>query len=73
MRETEMKSQEAMIWKHLRREPITPLVALKEYGCFRLAARIFDLRSRGVPIVTDNITRLGKTFAQYRIEKHGTG
>jgi hypothetical protein len=66
-------SQTAQIWKHLRREPITPLVALRDYNCFRLAARIYDLRSRGVPIVTDNITRLGKTFAQYRIEKNGTG
>ena len=66
-------SQNAQIWNHLRGGPITPMMALREYNCFRLAARIFDLRNKGVAIVTDKITRNGKTYAQYRIEKNGTG
>ena len=66
-------SQTAQIWKHLRHGPITPMVALREYNCFRLAARIYDLRRKGVNIVTNDITRNGKTYAQYRIEKNGTG
>ena len=66
-------SQTAQIWKHLRHGPITAMVALREYNCFRLAARIYDLRRKGVAIVTNNITRNGKTYAQYQIEKSGTG
>ena len=37
-----------MILDHLKTfGSITPLEALHEYGCFRLAARIADLRDRG--------------------------
>lgn len=31
---------------------ITPLEALHNCGCFRLGARIFDLKDRGYPIET---------------------
>ena len=46
---------------------ITPLTALKKFGCFRLSARIFNLREQGNAIITNNITRKGKTFAEYSL------
>ena len=32
---------------------IDPMVAIKEYGCMRLASRISDLKGRGVEIVSE--------------------
>jgi len=45
---------------------LTPLQALEKWGCMRLAARIAELRKDGLSIVTNKITRNGKTFAQYK-------
>ena len=44
---------------------ITPLQALNKFGCFRLAARISDLRNEGLKIATKIVTKDGKTFAKY--------
>ena len=44
---------------------ITPLEALNQYGCFRLAAVIHILRKDGISIETENVTQNGKTFAKY--------
>jgi len=46
---------------------ITPIDALNKFGCFRLAARIADLRNEGVNIATKIITKQGKSYASYRI------
>ena len=46
---------------------ITPLTALKKFGCFRLSARILNLRQQGHAIITENVTRKGKTFAEYSL------
>ena len=43
---------------------ITPIEALKEFGCFRLSARIFDLRAMGHNIKTKSITINGKTVQE---------
>ena len=43
-------SQCAEILGHLKRKPITAIEALRDYRCFRLAARIYDLRSAGYEI-----------------------
>lgn len=48
---------------------LTPLEALKKFGCFRLAARISDLRSQGHTIWTNYITKDNKTFAAYKLSK----
>jgi len=48
---------------------ITPIDALNRFGCFRLAARIADLRKCGHLIFTDSITKNGKTFASYKLVK----
>ena len=44
---------------------ITPLQALNQYGCFRLAALIHKLRKNGMSIKTEYVTQNGKTFAKY--------
>lgn len=50
---------------------LTPLVALSEFGCNRLAARVYDLRDRlepGEVIVNDWLTtRNGARVASYRL------
>lgn len=59
-------SQTDTILKALRRGPITPLEALERFGCFRLAARVRDLREQGHTIVTETVKSNGKSFARYR-------
>lgn len=49
---------------------ISPLAALNMFGCFRLAARIHDLRKAGHNIRTIRITRSnGTRFCIYVLEK----
>ncbi len=62
-------SQRAQILRDLKRgKSITPMNALKEYGCFRLAARIAELRQQGAPIRTTMIEGPnGRIWAEYRI------
>ena len=62
-----MKTQNQIILKMLKRGPVTPLMALNEAGCWRLGARIYDLRQQGENIVTDYITHNDKTYASYRL------
>lgn len=48
---------------------LTPLDALQEFGCFRLAARVDELRRAGLPVETV-IDRSGaKRFARYRLAR----
>tara|TARA_R110002110_G_scaffold214514_4_gene428147 strand:- start:440 stop:649 length:210 start_codon:yes stop_codon:yes gene_type:complete len=45
------QSQTKKIRKHLEKgRSISPLDALLNYGCFRLAARIYDLKKEGMNI-----------------------
>lgn len=46
---------------------ITPIGALRRFGCLRLAARIQDLRARGYNIITEEVRNKGKRFARYRL------
>jgi hypothetical protein len=48
---------------------ITAIEALKRFGCFRLAARIADLRNQGHTIWTNYITKDNKTYAAYKLRK----
>ena len=64
---TQKLSQKELIHRHLRRQPISPLEALQEYGCFRLAARIAELREDGLNIETVQTKQNGKTFATYQL------
>ena len=66
-------TQKQMILAHMKETgSITPGTALEEYGCFRLAARIADLKDDGVEIRTEiekRKNRYGKTvrYARYRL------
>lgn len=61
-----IKSQEKKIAEHLLSgKTITPIEALNLYGCFRLGARIHDLRNGGMSIETRTISDNGKRYAQY--------
>lgn len=62
-----MKQTDAIRAHLLSGRDITPLQALDSYGCFRLAARIDELRKTGMNIETITETRNGKKFARYRI------
>jgi len=61
-------SQNIQILNHLKRGPITPMQALDRYGCFRLAARIADLRAQGHTILTEYVQRSSKRYARYRLD-----
>lgn len=68
------KSQSQMILEHLEAHgSITPLEALTKYGCFRLGARILDLRRAGHNIVTNTLEIEGrngkKHVAEYRLAR----
>jgi hypothetical protein len=44
-------TQKKAILSHLKKyKRISPVTALKEYGCYRLAARIHELRKEGYEI-----------------------
>ena len=68
-----LSTQCAQIRAHLESgRGITQADAIDLYGCFRLGARIHDLRQEGLDIVTTTRTaknRYGKrvSFAEYRI------
>jgi hypothetical protein len=49
----------------LKHNSITPIEALRRYGCFRLAARIWDLHREGFSTITCIASRKGKRYAKY--------
>ena len=63
-------SQTALIkgWL-LNGRSITQLDALNMFGCFRLAARISDIREQGVNVMTEMVTVNDKRIAQYYLGK----
>lgn len=61
-------TQKQMIMNHLRTYGgITPLEALNRYGCFRLGARIADLKNDGIGIRTEMVKENGKRYARYTL------
>lgn len=63
------ESQNNSILEHLKNiGSITPLEALKLYGCFRLGARCYDLKKMGFNIKTEIVKDNGKHFAKYSLE-----
>lgn len=63
-------SQCDRILAHLQKgRKLTALEALARFDCFRLSARISDLKERGYPIKTDMITlKNGKIVAEYKLD-----
>ena len=66
-------SQQTQVLNHLKKEPLTPLVALRKYGTLRLAALVFNLKDEGHKIVTDRVNvgtkNKPKFVAQYTLIK----
>jgi hypothetical protein len=67
------QTQNEKILAHLKKYgSITPLEAMAEFGCMRLASRISDLKRQGYPILAGrgkSKNRNGETvyFAVYRL------
>lgn len=68
----ERKNQKTVILEHMRRfGSIEPLTALRDYGIYRLGARIGDLRAEGHNIITESMTSVSRItgrpvhFAKY--------
>jgi hypothetical protein len=64
------ESQNALIkgWL-LNGYSITPMEALNMFGCFRLSARIANLRDEGLAVVTDMVTINDKRVARYYLQR----
>ena len=65
-------TQNKQILEHLKKgNSITPLLALNLFGCFRLSARIHNLRQDGHNIIKRTITSddSNKHFAEYTLLK----
>jgi Helix-turn-helix domain len=66
------KTQLVRIHNHLNKgRSITPIQALEQFGCFRLSARILDLKKLGLRIQRKTIfnRNTGKKFASYSLAK----
>lgn len=53
---------------------ITQAEAVTEYGCYRLGARIWDLKAKGIPIRSERVTGKNRydepvSFSRYSIVK----
>lgn len=62
-------TQKANILAHLQAgKSITPLQALKQFGCFRLADIVYKLRGDGHQIITNDLPiKKGTIVAEYRL------
>lgn len=59
-------SQKKRILRYLLNgNSLTPLDALNQFGCFRLGARIWELRNEGYPVQMRLVEHNGKRFAEY--------
>ena len=66
-------TQKERILKFMRtNDGITSMDAFR-LGCTRLAARISDLKDDGHDIVTERVTKNGKTFARYHLKESKNG
>jgi hypothetical protein len=66
-----LQSQCASILKWMREgKPVTPLVALDQFGCFRLAARINDLKASGHDIHSQMITVTNRDGSQSKVAEY---
>ena len=70
---TKIESQNKQIKAWLESgKSLTPLDALNLFGCFRLGARVFDLKNDyGMNIKTEMVKENGKRYARYSLVKEG--
>ena len=65
---TQTTTQNALIKAALKRgDALTPQDALRRFGCFRLAARIWDLKEAGLVINKTMIDQGDVKVAEYRL------
>ena len=57
----------------LRGKPITPIQALNLFGCFRLAAAIFNIRAEGYTVDTEMVHVGKKKWASYTLTGYRKG
>lgn len=63
-----MQTQTKSILEHLRKGySLTPLEAFRNFGCFRLGARIWDLKQAGHNIKREIVEVSGKRVARYTL------
>lgn len=62
-------TQNKAILEYLKKHPegITQLEAVQKFNCYRLSARIADLKHMGYSITTVMLEKNNKRFAQYRL------
>jgi hypothetical protein len=66
---TELTQQERILAQLEAGRCVTPLSALRDFHCFRLGARIYNLKREGHTITTTlKADREGHRFAEYRLE-----
>lgn len=64
-----IESQNKAVLAHLEQgKTITSIEALNLYGCFRLGARIHNLRESGYNIKTNMVKQGEKRFAEYSLD-----
>jgi len=64
MKGTKSQANAILEWL-MKGKAITPIEALNEFGCFRLSARIYDLRERGYDIRKKEVNTRFKRYASY--------
>lgn len=68
-----LTNQKYQILNHLQSgKKITPLEALDQFGCMRLASRINELRDEGYPIETKMMSDKDKRWAEYSLDNNAT-
>ena len=60
-------SQTSQLISLMKRKWVTPQDALRYAGCFRLAARVHDMRSSGINVVDRWVERDDTRFKAYKI------
>jgi len=63
---TSSQTEKILYWLKLGHS-ITPIDALKMFGCFRLSGRIHELKIKGYDIKTNMIEMQDKKFAEYSL------
>lgn len=69
------QSQAVLFWLK-QGNSLSQAEAISKFGCYRLGARIYDLRKSGAKIETQMVERLNRNgnvvrFAVYTLEKNG--
>ena len=62
-------SQETDILNFMKEgNAINPMIALNKFGCFRLSARIMDLKKKDIKVISEMVdTYNGKRYKEYWI------